>query len=171
VVKDVEKRAYTLIAQMVEPEACPVPTSFRADPVDPHFWDYSNDGGMTWTRQPDTVTSWTPVFVADGAAASGYKETVNGGLSYGPIPLLTAADPNAVVTDPASLLRNLITADSGIEGLAIQALANLGVVLIKNNGVAAWFAKIPGLGLANEAVMQIAGGSGYDYPMLETPDT
>ena len=146
-----------------------MPVQFRSNPTDPHFWDYSNDGGATWTRQPDTVTPWQPSFAIDGSAPGGYDLSVNGGLSSTPIPTLTAKDPDAVIVDPTTLLRNLITAGAGADGLAIQALAQIGVALMQNNGIAAYFAKIPGLGLAQNAVVQIAGGTDYTYPLIEVP--
>lgn len=168
-VATVKQNARNLIGAMQNLEACPMPVQFRVNPTDPHFWDYSTDGGTTWTRQPDTVTPWQPTFTVDGSAPGGYDLSVNGGLSSAPIPNLTATDPDAVVTDPGTLLRNLITAGAGADGLAIQALAQIGVALMQNNGIAAYFAKIPGLGLAQNAVVQIAGGTDYTYPLIEVP--
>lgn len=165
VVRSVITEANNLIAQIASLEACPMPVTFRLNPTDPHYWDYSTDSGATWTRQPDTVAHFTPTFQVDGAAPAGYDISVNGGITWAIIPLLTATDPTAVITDPSTLLRNEITAGSGIDGLVIQALATIGVKL-QSNGVAAAFQKIPGLGLAADAVTQIAQGDGYIYPLL-----
>lgn len=44
-----------LLQQLQSFEACPMPVEFRINPSDGRYWDYSNDGGATWTRQPDTV--------------------------------------------------------------------------------------------------------------------
>lgn len=46
----------TLLIQSLQAfEACPMPVEFRVNPSDHRYWDYSTDGGVTWTRQPDTV--------------------------------------------------------------------------------------------------------------------
>jgi hypothetical protein len=162
-----QDNADELIAILGEAEACPVSVQFRVNPVDGHLWDYSNDGGTTWLAGPDTAQHFTPVFTADGGAPGGYDLSVNGGVSSGLLPLLTASDPDAVVKDPASLLANLITASAGADGLAIQALASIGVWLVKNNGVALALNKIPGLGLATSALEQLSAGSDYTYNLIE----
>lgn len=164
-VRAVEDNAMSLIEAFSLQEPCPVPIQFRPNPTHPQNWDYSLDGGTTWLAGPEVASHYTPVFTADGTSPSGYAESVNGGLSSAQIPLLTATDPNAVITDPTTLLRNEITAGSGVDGLVIQALATIGVKL-QSNGVAAAFQKIPGLGLAADAVTQIAQGDGYLYPLL-----
>lgn len=148
-------------------EACPVPIEFQPNPSRPQDWQYSLDGGVTWLNGPTCAVHYTPTFPTDGGAPSGYDLSVNGGLSSALIPLFTANDPNAVVKDPAALLTNLITAGAGIDGLVIQALAQVGVWLVKNNGVSAAFNKIPGLGAAT-SVLELVAGTDYTYPLLET---
>lgn len=166
-VQDVEARAWTLIRQLIEPEACPVPPIYRVNPTYTQNWQYSNDVGVTWLDGPDCASNFTPDFIVDGAAPGGYDLTVNGDHSATAIPTLTATDPDAVITNPSSTFRNLITADvGGAEGIAIQALANIGVQLVQANGIAAEFNKIPGLGLATNALEILGGGSDYTYDLL-----
>lgn len=166
VVRDVEQRAGVLISQLVNPEACPVPIEFRPNPAYPQNFQFSLDGAITWLDGPDTASHFTPQFAADGAAPGGYDITVNGGHTSTPIPLFTATDPNAVITDPATEFRNLITASGSVEGLAVQALATIGVQLVQNNGVALALNKIPGLGLASSALETLAQGTDYTYDLL-----
>lgn len=165
------QQGYELLHILANPETCPVPVQFRLNPDDAHYWDYSNDGGVTWNRQPDTVSHFTPAFVADGGVDSGYDLTVNGGLSSDAIPLLIANDPDAIVKDPASLVANLITASAGADGLLIRALAIIGVKLVQSNGVALALQKVfPGLELAT-SVLEIVAGTDYSYPLVETVDS
>lgn len=161
---------YELLHLLMQAEPCPVPVEFRLNPLDPHYWDYSNDGGATWTRQPDCPINFTPTWPVDGLAASGYDLSVNGGLSQTPVPLIVATDPDAVITDPGTLTRNLITATTGADGLLIQALATIGVSMVQNNGVALALNKIPGFGLATSALELLAGGTDYTYPLIEVLD-
>jgi hypothetical protein len=72
-----------------------------------------------------------------------------------------------VITDPTTLLRNLITASGSAEGLAVQALATIGVQLVKGNGVALALNKIPGFGLATSALETLAAGSDYTFNLIE----
>jgi hypothetical protein len=155
-----------LLSLFAQAEACEV-LVFRVNPSDPANWQYSTDGGTTWIDGPDTAANYTASFTADSDAPGGYDITINDGTAATDIPLLTATDVNAIVKNPASLLANLITASAGADGLAIQALAQVGVWLVKNNGVAAAFNKIPGLGLAT-SVLEIVAGTDYSYPLLET---
>lgn len=168
-VRDVERRAGTLISQLVNPEACPVSIQFRVNPSYVQNWQYSEDSGSTWIDGPDTASSFTPEFIPSGAS-SGYDLSVNSDHSSAAIPLLIAVDPNAVITDPATELRNLITASGSVEGLAVQALATIGVELVKNNGVALALNKIPGLGLATSALETLAAGTDYTYDLLQVLD-
>jgi hypothetical protein len=149
-------------------EACPVPTMFRLDPDDPHFWDFSNDGGSTWERQPDTVIHFTPEFPVDGGAPGGYDLTVNGDLSHAAIPLLTAHQPDAVINDPTGDAINTILPALGIDGFQVRALAAFGAQL-RSDAVAAYFAKHPTATPTPDSVIQIAGPESYDYPLLEVP--
>lgn len=98
-----------------------------------------------------------------------WEYSLDGGATWldGPLTNVSAPD-DAIITDPTSLLRNTIDlAATGADGLIIKALANIGVQLQKG-GIAAFFQKIPGLGLAADAVIQIAGADTYDNPIIET---
>lgn len=166
-VRDVERRAGTLITQLVNPEACPVPIEFRVNPSYIQNWQFSLDGGTTWDNGPDTASNYTPEFVASGSAPAGYALSVNGDHSQTDIPLLTAEDPDAVVTNPLTSLTNLIEVGTGAEGLAVKALATIGVQLVQSNGIALALNKIPGLGLATSALQTLAQGSDYTYDLLQ----
>lgn len=165
-------RAQALIGGLATLEACPM-IEFRLNPDDPHYWDYSTDGGTTWTRQPDCPSNFTPEYIADGGVASGWRETVNGDLSNAPMPVpatATTAD-DAIITDPASLLRNLISlATGGIDGLALDYLSSIGLTLLKQNGVNLDLIKIAGFGSGSAPVVNIAGAATYDYALIEVPD-
>lgn len=95
--------------------------------------------------------------------------STDGGASWIEQPLTDISAPDdAIVTDPTTLLRNTIDlAATGADGLVIKALAQVGVQLQKG-GIAAFFQKIPGLGLAADAVIQIAGADTYNNPVIET---
>lgn len=98
-----------------------------------------------------------------------WEYSLDGGITWldGPLTNVSAPD-DAIITDPTSLLRNTIDlAATGADGLVIKALAQIGVQLQKG-GIAAFFQKIPGLGLAADTVIQIAGGDTYDNPIIET---
>lgn len=159
------RRARNLIDILAGLEACPVGVMFRLNPLDSHYWDYSNDGGATWTRQPDTVSAFTPTLVADGAAPGGYDLSVNGGLTEAPIPLFTAIDPNAIIKDPVGALANSIVAGAGVDGLVVGIAAHAGTIL-QQNGISAFFQKVPGLGVAADAVVAIKEAADYAFPLL-----
>lgn len=166
VVDSVVREALNLIAAFAALEPCPVPIEFQPNPAYPQNWQYSLDGGVTWLDGPDVASSYTPEFIVDGTSPSGYELSVNGDHSATDIPTLTATDPDAVILDPATLLRNSIQAGTGAEGLLVGALAHIGVQLVQTNGIAAEFNKIPGLGLATSVLMALDGGTDYTYDLL-----
>lgn len=98
-----------------------------------------------------------------------WEYTTDGGTTWLDGPLTNETAPSdAIITDPTSLLRNTIDlAATGADGLVIKALTTVGVQLQKG-GVAAFFQKIPGLGLAADAVIQIAGTDGSTNAIIET---
>jgi hypothetical protein len=166
-VRTVTDNARKLIEYMMDFDTCAMPIQFRNNPAQAINFQFSLDGGSTWSDGPDQAGHITPTFTADGLAPSGYDLSVNAGDTSTAIPLVTANDPDAVVTDPASLTRNLITATDSADGLLIQALATVGVKLVQANGVAAAFQKVfPGLELAT-SVLEVLAGSDYSYPLLE----
>ena len=167
VVQTTISNARVLISAMMNLDECPMAIQFRPDPAYPQNFQYSLDGGATWLTGPDTASSFTPQFLVDSGAPGGYDLSVNGDHSSTPFPSLTATDPDAVITDPTTLLRNLITASGSAEGLAVQALATIGVQLVKGNGVALALNKIPGFGLATSALETLAAGSDYTFNLIE----
>ena len=157
---------HLLLTHLASFEACPM-IVFRVNPSYVQNWQYSTDSGTTWLDGPDTATNFTPQFIADGAAPGGYDLSVNSNHSHTAFPSLTATDPNAVITDPASTLRNLIVAGvGGAEGLAIQALATIGVQLVQSNGIALALNKIPAFGLATSVLEALSGGTDYTFDLL-----
>lgn len=158
--------ARLLIERLMDFEACPMIT-FRVNPSYIQNWQYSVDSGTTWFDGPDTASNFTPDFVASGGAPGGYTLSVNGDHTSTAIPELTAIDPNAVITDPVSTLRNLIVAGvGGAEGLAIQALSTIGVQLVQSNGIALALNKIPLFGLATSVLEALSGGTDYTFDLL-----
>lgn len=158
--------AMQLIGMLAQLEACPM-IVFRVHPTYIQNWQYSIDSGVTWLDGPDTASNYTPDFVADGGSPGGYKLSVNSDHSQTSIPLMTATDPDAVIIDPASALRNLITvATGGPEGLLVGALAHIGLTLLNSNGIALELNKIPLFGLATNVLELLDGGTDYTYDLL-----
>lgn len=158
-------RARNLIDILAGLEACPMPVEFRLNPSDPHYWDYSNDGGVTWTRQPDTVSHFTPTFTTDGTSPSGYDESVNGGLSDAQIPLLTATDPDAVVKAPSTGDENVVEATAMAPGMTVQGY-QIGAALVRD-GASLQLQKITDLGNLAIAVIEAVETGDYSTAILE----
>lgn len=165
-VNSVIGQARKLVNAMMDFGACEV-ISFRVNPTYVQNWQYSTDAGVTWLDGPDTASSFTPDFPVSGTAPSGFALSVNGGHSTTDIPLITANDPDAVIVDPVTATRNLITAGvGGAEGLLIGVLAHIGVELVKSNGIALALNKIPAFGLATSVLESLAAGTDYTYDLL-----
>jgi hypothetical protein len=164
-VNAVINRARNLIDIFAQLEACPVPVEFRVNPLDPHYWDYSVDGGATWTRQPDTVSHFTPTYTPDGASPSGYDESVNGGLSDAQIPLLTATDPNAVIKSPSTGDENVVEATATAPGMTVQGY-QVGVALVRD-GASLQVQKITDLGNLGIAIIEAVETGEYSTAILE----
>jgi hypothetical protein len=158
-------RARHLIDILAGLEACPMPVEFRLDPADPHYWDYSNDGGATWTRQPDTVSHFTPTYTPDGTSPSGYDESINGGLSEAQIPLLTASDPNAVIKAPSTGDENIVEATATAPGMIVRSY-QVGVALLRD-GASLQVQKITDLGNLGIAIIEAVETGEYSTAILE----
>ncbi len=163
------RRARNLIDILSGIEACPM-IEFRVNPTDPHYWDYSTDSGAIWIRQPDTVSHWTPTFAVDGGAPGGYDISVNGDITSAPIPLLTAHQPDAVVTDPLTAIVNTIAPIAGVPGILIKALNDFALYLESNN-ISLHLTKASDRGTPDSTpVMQLDKPDSYAYPLLSIPD-
>lgn len=165
------RRARNLIDILAGLEACPVGVMFRLNPLDSHYWDYSNDGGATWTRQPDTVSHFTPTFTVDGGSPGGFDLSVNGGLSSDPIPLLTATDPTAIIIDPTTTTRNTIQASSTVDGLQVVNALDEVAAAIATGGFAAYYKRADGIVAAAGALVKMFNTNDYTQPVLEVADT
>jgi len=92
---------------------------FRENPVNGVYWDYSTDGGVTYTRQPDTISHMTPVFSYDGTSPSSTDLSINNGVTTGQVPVIDGIVDNAVRSNPASDLVNTISTATGITPLEL----------------------------------------------------
>lgn len=99
---------------LATPDVAVPPVEFRLNPSDNRYWDYSTDGGTTWTRQPDTLAHLTALFVASDTSPAGQKLSLNEGVTFADLPPLTATDPHAVKTDPLSTIENTIAAAENV---------------------------------------------------------
>lgn len=144
VVATMQENAQLLIDTIAAYEACPM-IDFRLNPDDPHYWDWTSDGGVIWTRQPDTVSHFTPTYTADGTSPSGYDESVNGGLSSTDIPLLTATDPDAVVKNPTSGDENVVEATATAAAFTAQGY-QIGAQLLDGQGSSLNLQKVTDIG-------------------------
>lgn len=163
VVHTVIKNAEKLIQAFAKFEACPM-LIFRNDPTQPINFDYSEDGGVTWTPGPDQAAHMTPTFLVDGTSPSGYDMSVNGGQTSDPIPLLIADDPEAIIKTPVSGDENVIEATATDPGLVVQG-TQLGVALSRN-GASLQLQKITDLGNLAEAIVDVVETGDYGTAIL-----
>lgn len=126
--------AYQVLRQ-IDSRSPVIDLQFRVNPSHPQNLDFSIDGGLSWNLTADTAVHFTPEFIADGAAPAGYDLSVNGGYTQLAIPLLTATDPDAVVTDPLSDLVNQIVPGADINALKLAVQGNATPLQLVNGGI------------------------------------
>lgn len=161
------QNAVQMIGAIASLEACPM-VQFRVNPDNPYYWDYSNDAGATWTRQPDTVQYWQANWETDPMSPSGLAVTINSGLSRTVLPKPIGTDPDAVVTDPLTALVNTIAPIAGVPGMLVKALNDFAVYLESNN-ISLHLAKGSDRGTPDAApVFEIDAPDSYDFPLLVT---
>lgn len=135
VLHEVRKWAYDVIRQINLRQPV-MNLVFRPNPTHPQNLDFSVDGGTTYNLTADTAAHITPEFLADGSAPGGYDLSVNGGYTQTAFPMLTATDPNAVVTDPLTSLVNDIVPGLDINALKLIAQGNATPLQLVNQGIA-----------------------------------
>lgn len=167
--QSVMQQARQLQIGLASLEACPM-IEFRVNPDNNYYWDYSIDGGTTWTRQPDTVANFQINWEGDGASPSGLEASINNGQSFTVMPKPIGTDPDAVVTDPLTAIVNTIAPFTGVPGAIIKALNDVAIFL-ESNHISLHLFKSDERGTPDSAtVMQIDKPEGYSYPLIEVPD-
>lgn len=164
VVQTTIHNARQIVQAFMDFEACPMPIQFRNNPTQPINFDYSLDGGTTWTPGPDQAAHMTATFTPDSTAPGGYDISVNGGQTTDQIPLLTADDPEAVIKAPTSGDENVIEATATDPGLVVQG-TQLGVALARN-GASIQLQKIQDLGNLAEAIVDVVETGDYGTAIL-----
>jgi hypothetical protein len=160
------QQSQALIGVFMELEACPVPIQFQVNPTYPQNWQYSLDAGVTWLDGPDVASHYTPDFVPDVLAPAGYDLSVNGDHTSAPIPLLTAADPNAIVKDPSSGVTQAIQGAASEDALGVGVGSEVGATIAEASGTSLTLAKMAGVGASSAPIAAIEGVGSYLVDLL-----
>ena len=129
----------------------PVHLEFRLHPGRPQYWDYSVDGGLTWTEQPDTVNYMLPAWASNPYSASGMDLSVNDGVSYTQVPIIDGIVNDAIRKDPSSSIVNTISTATGVTPLELISGGTVSMLI-----------------QSQENAIEIARKAGFDVSLSET---